>query len=44
MFHENFFDLESLQNYLYDITDPKPVNINHIFQVKKESTHIGYRQ
>ena len=29
---------------LYDRPDPKTVNINHVFQVKKESAHIGYRQ
>ena len=35
MFHENFFDLESFLNDLYDRPDPKTVNINHVFQVKK---------
>ena len=35
MFHENFFDLESLLNYIYEIPDPKTANINHVFQVKK---------
>ena len=34
MFHENFFDLESFLNDLYDKPDPKTVNINHVFQVK----------
>ena len=41
MLHENFFDLESFLNNHYDIPDPKTVNINHAFQVKKESAHIG---
>ena len=36
--------MESFLNDLYDKTDPKTVNINHVFQVKKESAHIGYRQ
>ena len=39
-----FFDLESSLKDLYDIPDPKTVNINHVFQVKKDSAHIGYHQ
>ena len=35
MFHENFFDFESILNYLYERPDPKNVNINYVFQVKK---------
>ena len=41
MFHENFFDLGSFLDDIYDRSDPKTVNINHVFQVKKESAHIG---
>ena len=44
MFHEHFFDLVSFMDDLYDRTDPKIININHVFQVKKESAHIGYCQ
>ena len=44
MFHENFFDLESFLNDLYERPDPKTVNINHVFQVKKQSAGIVYRQ
>ena len=44
MIHENFLYLESFLNELYNIPDPKTVNINHVFQVKKESAHIGYFQ
>ena len=44
MFHDNFFDLVSFLYGLYDRLDTKTVNINHVFQVKKESTHIGYRR
>ena len=35
MFHENFFDLESFLDDLYDRPDPKIVNINHVLQVKR---------
>ena len=35
MFHEKFFGLESFLNDLYYIPDPKTVNINHVFQMKK---------
>ena len=34
MFHENFFVLELFMNDVYNIPDPKNVNINHILQVK----------
>ena len=34
MFHENFFDLESFLNDLYDRPDLKTFNINYVFQVK----------
>ena len=44
MFHEKFFDLGSLLDDLYDRPDPKTVNINYVFKVKKESAHIGYCQ
>ena len=44
MFHEMFFDLVSLLDDIYDIPDPKTVNINHIFQVKRNSAHISYNQ
>ena len=44
MFHENFFDLGSFVDDIYDRPDTKTVNINHFFQVKKESPHIGYHQ
>ena len=44
IFHENFFDLESFLNNLYNRPDPKTVNTNHVFQVKKELSHIGYIQ
>ena len=44
IFHENFFDMELFLNDIYDIPDPKTVNINHVLQVKKESAHIGYFQ
>ena len=42
--HENFFDLELFLNGLYNRPDTKTVNINHVFQVKKELAHIGYHQ
>ena len=35
MFHEKLFDLESFLNDLYNRTDPKTINTNHVFQVKK---------
>ena len=44
MFHEKFFDLELFLNDLCNIPDPKTFNINHVFQVEKESSHIGYHQ
>ena len=44
MFHEKLSDLESVLDDLYDKPDPKTVNINHVFQVKKESANIGYGQ
>ena len=44
MFHETFFDLESFLNDLYNRPDPKTVKFKHVFQVKKESSHIGYHQ
>ena len=44
MFHEKFFNLELFLDDIYDIPDPKTVNINHVFQVKKESANIGYGQ
>ena len=44
MIHEKFFDLASFMDDLYDRPDPKTVNINNVFQVKKESAHIGYLQ
>ena len=44
IFHEKLFYLESFLNDLYNIPNPKTVNINHVFQVKKESAHIGYQQ
>ena len=34
MFHENFFELVSFLDGLYDILDPKTVKINHVLQVK----------
>ena len=34
MFHENFFDLESLLDDPFDRPYPKSFNINNIFQVK----------
>ena len=37
-------DLASLLNDIYAIPDPKTVNINHVFQVKKYLAHIGYHQ
>ena len=43
-YHENFFDLESFLNDLYNITDTETVKINNLFQVKKKSSHIGYHQ
>ena len=44
MFHENFFDLESFLDDLYERPDPKTFNINHVFQVRIESEHVCYRQ
>ena len=44
MFHEKFFGLLSFLGDLYYRPDSKTVNINHIFQVKKESSQIGYHQ
>ena len=44
MLHEKVFYLESFLNILYKRPDPKTVNINSAFQVKKESGHIGYHQ
>ena len=44
MFHEKFFELVSFLDDLYDKPDPKTININGVFRVKKESSHIGYRQ
>ena len=44
MFHEKLFDLGSFLDDLYTRSDPKNVNINHVFQVKKWSSHIGYCQ
>ena len=29
---------------IYDIPDTKTVNINHVFQVRKESAHIFYNE
>ena len=40
-FHEKLFDLASFLDDLYNIPDPKTVNINHVFQVKNESEKIG---
>ena len=44
IFHENFFDLVSFLDDIYGILDPKNVNINHFFQVKKDLACIGYHQ
>ena len=44
MFHEHLFDLVSFLDDLYNRTDRKNVNINCVFQVKKESAKIGYCQ
>ena len=35
IFNEEIFYLESFLNNLYDRSDPKTVNINHVFQEKK---------
>ena len=43
-FNEKLFDLGSFLDDLYDRTDPKTVNINHVFQVKKDLAYIGYCQ
>ena len=43
MFHENFFDLVSFLDDIYDTPDPKTVNTNHGLHVKKGSAHIVYR-
>ena len=43
MFHENFFDLVSFLDDIYDTPDPKTVNTNHGLHVKKGSAHIFYR-
>ena len=43
MFHENFFELGSLLNIIYDRPDPKTVNINHVSRKKKIAhTHWLY--
>ena len=34
MFHQNFFDLESILNDIYDRPDTKTVNINHVLHMK----------
>ena len=44
MFHENFFNLELFLDDIYDIPDPKTVNINNVFQMKEEWVHTGYSQ
>ena len=44
IFHETFFGLVSFLGDLYNRSDHKTVNINHVLQVKKESAHIGYHQ
>ena len=44
IFHERFFDLVSLLDYIYDRPYPKIFNVNHVFQVKNESARIGYCQ
>ena len=36
--------MESFLNDIYDISNPKTVNINNVFQVKKDSAGIGYYQ
>ena len=43
-FHWNFFDLESFLNNIQEISDPKTFNINNVFWVKEDSSHIGYSQ
>ena len=42
IFHEIFFELEQLLNDRYNRPDTKTVNINHVFQLKKQLVHIGY--
>ena len=42
MFHENFFNLESYLNDLYNIPDTKTVNINHVFQVGTHWLLLGF--
>ena len=44
MFHEEFFELGSFLNDLYDRPDPTTFKVNHAFQVKKELAHLGYCQ
>ena len=44
MFHETFFGLESFRDDLYVRPDPRTVNINHVFLLKKDFSHIGYCQ